>query len=856
MKHFTFFFLIVFSVLLMTAETFGVTKTASRTGNWSDTRTWGNNPVPTSSDNVYINAGITVTVTANASCNSLTFKSGATSNSTVSINSGITLTVSGAITINSDQFNSFSATITGAGTINCGSVAIGTNINPYANCTTTLTSTISNLNVTNNLTLTSNYYYSNSNNTSFIQTSGTVTVNGSIATSNENASNTSTYTMENTSPTLILGGATPFNISSTGTSNITLNGNGATVIYNDDGTQTARPTTYTNLTLSGSGAKTTTGITVNGILSMEGTATASTAPTYGTAATLQYNTSTARTAGVEWITTFAAKGGVIIANTGTITLNEAKVLNSGVPLTINSGATLTVSNYNLTLGGNFTNNGTFTAGTGTVILNGTSTQTFGGTSSTTFYNLTINTGATLSVGSSNYALTLGGDFTNNGTFTAGTGTVTLNGTSTQKVGGTSTTTFYNLTMNNNSAYGVTLGNSEIVSNTLTLTGGKIFTDTNKLTLGTGTSALGALSPASPPWQTSYIVGNFERWFSASAMTDMAWFPVGTATSFRPAGIKFTAAPNPGGKILVAGYNSNPGSMNTAFLTDVGSYVIDRYSKDAWWQITPTTLNGGTYSVSLGAFSITGVNDFTKLRVLKRATSSSLWALAGTNSPGNGTNLQPFANRDGLTGFSQFGIGGYSTDNPLNTDAPLPVSLASLTSSTAGRNVMLKWTTISEINNSGFDIERKGFSGEFRKVGFVQGKGTVSTPSSYEFTDRNLVSGKYSYRLKQIDNNGNFEYFTLSGDVIVGVPSKFDLSQNYPNPFNPSTKINFDMPKDGLVSLKIYDLLGREVTTLVNEARTAGYYTVEFNATSLTSGIYFYRINAGEFSSVKKMLILK
>lgn len=205
----------------------------------------------------------------------------------------------------------------------------------------------------------------------------------------------------------------------------------------------------------------------------------------------------------------------------------------------------------------------------------------------------------------------------------------------------------------------------------------------------------------------------------------------------------------------------------------------------------------------------------------------------------------------------FVINNQILSEPIGIDVPLPVSLSSFNSSVNKNAVNLKWKTAQEVNNKEFQVERKfEMAADWIKAATVQGKGNSSVPVEYSFIDRNLSSGKYSYRLKQIDNNGNFEYFNLSGDVIVGVPAKFDLSQNYPNPFNPATKINFDLPKDGLVSLKIFDMLGREVSTLVNEIRKAGYYTVEFNASNLASGVYFYRISAGEFSSVKKMIVLK
>lgn len=188
---------------------------------------------------------------------------------------------------------------------------------------------------------------------------------------------------------------------------------------------------------------------------------------------------------------------------------------------------------------------------------------------------------------------------------------------------------------------------------------------------------------------------------------------------------------------------------------------------------------------------------------------------------------------------------------------LPVELASFTSSVNGSNAKLEWATVNELNNSGFAIERKTVEGnQWKKVGFVQGSGTTNQSQSYFFEDRNLSSGKYQYRLKQIDFNGNYEYFNLTSEIEIGVPKKFSLSQNYPNPFNPATKINFELPQPSNVKLSIYDVTGKLASELVNEQRAAGYYTVEFNGSNLASGMYFYRIQAGEFSAVKKMVLVK
>ncbi|HEX2788357.1 MAG TPA: T9SS type A sorting domain-containing protein [Ignavibacteria bacterium] len=197
-----------------------------------------------------------------------------------------------------------------------------------------------------------------------------------------------------------------------------------------------------------------------------------------------------------------------------------------------------------------------------------------------------------------------------------------------------------------------------------------------------------------------------------------------------------------------------------------------------------------------------------------------------------------------------------------TDGPLPVELASFSAVVNERNVTLNWTTSTEENNSGFDIERRTITNEnWAKVGFVQGNGNSSEPHNYTFTENNLNAGTYKYRLKQIDYNGNFEYFNLSSEVNVGIPDKFDLSQNYPNPFNPTTKINYEFPVEGKVILKVYDISGREVAQLVNEIQTAGYYTVSFNASSFASGVYFYRLfangnNGQQYQMTKKMMLIK
>lgn len=205
-------------------------------------------------------------------------------------------------------------------------------------------------------------------------------------------------------------------------------------------------------------------------------------------------------------------------------------------------------------------------------------------------------------------------------------------------------------------------------------------------------------------------------------------------------------------------------------------------------------------------------------------------------------------------------GGFGIFTGGDGQSPYPVKLASFNFAVNNRNVMLNWVTEIEENNSGFEIQKTGVGSQeteiWNKIGFVKGKGNSKEMVSYSFEDRNIQTGKYKYRLKQIDYNGNFEYFELAGVVEVGVPAKFDLSQNYPNPFNPVTKINFDIPQSGLVTLKVYDLLGKEVAIVLNEMKDAGYYTVNFDASGLSSGVYFYRLSSNDFSNVKRLVVLK
>jgi hypothetical protein len=234
--------------------------------------------------------------------------------------------------------------------------------------------------------------------------------------------------------------------------------------------------------------------------------------------------------------------------------------------------------------------------------------------------------------------------------------------------------------------------------------------------------------------------------------------------------------------------------------------------------------------------------------------------------------------------------GIDTDyNP----AALPVELTAFTAEQTDAGIMLKWETATEINNYGFEIERSNLQGSnkidddnnlegYRAIGFVQGHGNSNSPKSYEYLDHDYDQDQeliLKYRLKQIDTDGTFEYYSTIASIDLSLPtnindnvtlSTFNLEQNYPNPFNPATTIQYSIPLPTLnlpglhtggvevqhVTIKVYDILGNEVAALVNESQKPGSYSIEWDASAYSSGFYIYQLTYGTKQITKKMLMLK
>jgi hypothetical protein len=203
----------------------------------------------------------------------------------------------------------------------------------------------------------------------------------------------------------------------------------------------------------------------------------------------------------------------------------------------------------------------------------------------------------------------------------------------------------------------------------------------------------------------------------------------------------------------------------------------------------------------------------------------------------------------------------ATGNP-NNQTTLPVELTTFTATAANNAATLTWNTATEVNNYGFEVERRAISNQqsgisnWLKIGFVQGAGTSNVTHCYSFTDANVSAGIYAYRLKQTDNDGTYKY-SGEAEITLLVPNVFALNQNYPNPFNPTTTIEFTLQEDGFTTLKVYDVLGKEIAMLVHDNLQAGVlHKTTFNASKLSSGMYFYKLESNKQMQVKKLLLIK
>jgi len=454
-------------------------------------------------------------------------------------------------------------------------------------------------------------------------------------------------------------------------------------------------------------------------------------------------------------------------------------------------------------------------------------------------DVTIGSGVTVTLGS-DATMSLGGDFTNNGTFTANTGsTVRFIGTAAQTLSGT--TTFDNLRMDGTGgvAGGLLLNSAVTVNGTLTLNNGNITLGSNNLTIASSGSVLRL--------ESHVVASSTGAFIHKNVGSSPREFPVGpTTASYNPVMVSNSGTADDFSVRVKTTFDFAPPDPNR---------VVNRQ-----WTITEAVAGGSNATLTFQWSTPAETSGFIRGNPLVIGRhNGTQWneqsAMLGTPSSGVFN-----ATASGFTSFSPFAVG--------NTGA-LPVQISSFTAMVvSGSRVRLDWRTISEVNNYGFFVERKrNDDSTFVEIpnSFIPGHGTTNEPHGYTFTDQSPGAPSVWYRLRQVDLDGTVHHtepIQASGIVssVEGkevAPIEFSLKQNYPNPFNPSTEIKFSVETFERTSLKVYDILGKEVATLFDDVAEPGqYYKVRFDGANLASGIYLYRLQSGKRSDLKKLLLLR
>jgi len=298
--------------------------------------------------------------------------------------------------------------------------------------------------------------------------------------------------------------------------------------------------------------------------------------------------------------------------------------------------------------------------------------------------------------------------------------------------------------------------------------------------------------------------------------------------------------------------TNFSSSTVPFLLNVYNFSGGNYS--TMTLTNPTTSRTSVNIVYNGGGSTSVGNSWVDVATVRMTV---------TNPAGSSTFAWKIVNPNKTHMYKDMGTGNQPADLPYGTLAglvvnPLPVQLTSFNATLVGNTVHTSWTTETEVNSYGFDVERSSTEKDWIKIGFVEGHGTSNTPSEYHFVDNNIgVSPVLFYRLKMIDRDGSSQYSDVATVKTGMLPTKPMLHATYPNPFNATAMVHFSIPSDQAVSILVYDAMGREVQRLYdNESLAAGYYSRPFDAASLPSGKYVVRMIAGSFTTSESILLQK
>jgi hypothetical protein len=388
---------------------------------------------------------------------------------------------------------------------------------------------------------------------------------------------------------------------------------------------------------------------------------------------------------------------------------------------------------------------------------------------------------------------------------------------------------------NSGANTVTLHSSRTIGITLNFTSGDMNTGSNTLTLGTSSSSTGTLNVSG----TGSIIGNFKRFISASSTSYV--FPVGVAGTRRSSTINFTGAPSVGGSLTATFVASAPSTTGLP-LTE-GAINVDRVATSGYWTVSAADgLSGGTYTASFTGSGFIGVGDFSKLVLLKRSNSGSSWALNGTHVTTTGSNSTPVLSRSGMSGFSDFAIGGNSSENTL------PVTLKNFSAQRSGTPVVLKWNTACEIDNKDFDVQRSLDGRNFITISKIEGNGTSCKGFDYSFTDLSAPTSSAFYRLVQNDYNGNQTTLPTVRVAALSEKGKNWTVQLSPNPGNGNIQIINS--GNEIASIKILDVKGQLLEESINTTDISTALTSRLM--NLQSGLYIIQLSSlnGELKIVR------
>ena len=490
-----------------------------------------------------------------------------------------------------------------------------------------------------------------------------------------------------------------------------------------------------------------------------------------------------------------------------------------------------------------------------VMDNASFNASIGGGSALTVDSLIIEAG-TLTINSTGGINIRGNLVVNAGTLTISSTfvtPVTFNGMSAQAIRGSGGTLTFgaNAPVTLNNAAGLTLQRSITLQNTLTLTNGLLTTNGN-LTLAASASVAGGND-------NSYIVGSLSHIFNTTPTARV--YPFGSSSRYRPISIRGNAS---SGTATMSGALFEEDANLREFIAD----PPNRVSKLRYYGFQVTGNSIAIDQVPLLRANVDdGVGSFlsnSSLRVATARTGTG-WTLRNLASPPNTTTLPIDLSSETGLAFTVnvapdsvlFALGSTS-----NTDNPLPVELLAYTGESTLEGAVLQWQTASEVDNLGFAIWKDGVElASFSDTPSLRGRGTATVETNYRFVDAQVrVGDVHQYSLRQTDLNGTIhDLGTVTLTITTAVaPRQYRLLQNYPNPFNPTTVITYSLKESGEVRLELFDVLGRKVATLVNARQEAGAYTYSFNAAryGLTTGMYFYRLQSGEFVATKKMLLVK